>query len=729
MTREEDDFSKYYDRIEGEEIGEGRFSKVYKVKDKESNNLRAIKIMDIKNIRLSLINELIKQDVTNELNDIIKSFHNQIEYLQKCSQNNKNSVKYYEYFYKEDQFAIVMELCDGNLLDLIKLKRGFTIEEIREIMEQLNNSLQIMSQNNIPHRDLTLENILIKYENKEKTKYILKLSDYGISNQLLSLSKVITTKIGTQRFMAPEVLDGKKNGSESALWSIGVILYLLYFKNFPYTEIGEANILKQIQDLGNKYLKESENPIFDDLIRKLLVMEPEKRITWEQYFNHPFFNKKNKSEIKMTVLINKTDKKDEDEEFKNIFFLENDLYKETTDQNHNFINELNQNNSELYINDKRVNFCKYFKPEKEGEYKIKIINKEIIKNCSHLFWGCGHIISLDLSSFDSSNVTDMSHMFSNCFGLKEINLNNLNTEKVKDMSYMFNKCSLLTKISFPNSFNTQNVVDMNSMFNFCQVLSEINFSPSFKTNNVTNMHLMFGNCYNIKSLDLNYFSIEKVVDMSNMFDQCKNLETILYNEKTFVFKKTTNVDDIFNQCINLKKDIFPFNNDNKIEYKHMLQMKNFNLSIISNNANMAAIINENSNLQLPNLNPDINEENNKINGKQKNKKKKKKVNKNLNTEKKEEKVENAEIKLEFDLVNQDPFLKPYKDNIKRRYEHFKKILGEIEKNEKSLKNFALSYETMGVHILPNGDIKYREYAPGCKGISLFGDFNDWKKNQ
>ena len=81
------------------------------------------------------------------------------------------------------------------------------------------------------------------------------------------------------------------------------------------------------------------------------------------------------------------------------------------------------------------------------------------------------------------------------------------------------------------------------------------------------------------------------------------------------------------------------------------------------------------------------------------------------------------------MINQDPSLKQYEWCIKHRNEHFKKTLNEIEKNEKSLKDFALSYENMGVHILPNGDICYREYAPGCKGVSLFGDFNNWNKEQ
>ena len=100
-------------------------------------------------------------------------------------------------------------------------------------------------------------------------------------------------------------------------------------------------------------------------------------------------------------------------------------------------------------------------------------------------------------------------------------------------------------------------------------------------------------------------------------------------------------------------------------------------------------------------------------------------------EKPEEKKEVKEDKKisEYELINQDPSLKPYEWCIKRRNDHFKKTLHEIESNEKSLINFSQSYETMGVHVLPNGDIKYREYAPGCKGVSLFGEFNNWNKEE
>ena len=74
-------------------------------------------------------------------------------------------------------------------------------------------------------------------------------------------------------------------------------------------------------------------------------------------------------------------------------------------------------------------------------------------------------------------------------------------------------------------------------------------------------------------------------------------------------------------------------------------------------------------------------------------------------------------------------MKSYEWCIKRRNEHFKNQLKQIESNEVSLENFANSYQKMGLHLLPNNDIKYREYAPGAKGVALFGEFNNWDRNQ
>ena len=181
-----------------------------------------------------------------------------------------------------------MELCDDNLYNILKKKEGgFSIEEIREIILQLNKTFKIMNENNIIHRDLKLENILVKYINKEKTKYIVKLADYGISRKLKNLTNKLTN-IGTICTMAPEILKNEKYNDKCDLWSLGVIIYLLFFKNYPVHGQTEMALLNNIKLFEKKPLN-TNNELLDDLLSKLLKSDPKKRITWEQYFNHPFF--------------------------------------------------------------------------------------------------------------------------------------------------------------------------------------------------------------------------------------------------------------------------------------------------------------------------------------------------------------------------------------------------------------------------------------------------------
>ena len=222
--------------------------------------------------------------------------------IEGLNKENKNTVKYYESYQTKDEFAIVMELCDVNLLKyLVEIKqKPFDEEEIYDVLSQLNYTFRIMVETLLVHRDLKLENILIKYENKNKTKYTYKLTDYGASKQLLALTKKLQTTIGTCNYMAPEVLQrNKQYNQECDLWSLGVIIYILAFKEYPYDVKNEdcnnieAETLKLIKDKGQTILKEHNNQDLNDLIKRLLVIDPEERLTWKQYFDHPFFIKKN----------------------------------------------------------------------------------------------------------------------------------------------------------------------------------------------------------------------------------------------------------------------------------------------------------------------------------------------------------------------------------------------------------------------------------------------------
>ena len=295
VKREEEDFRKYYEII-GKPIGEGGFGKVYKVKEKEKNEERAIKVMDKEKIRNDYFSNNLCKMTDEDMKIYIDSYENEIKYMKIMEGKNKeniNTVKYYEYFHTENEFAIVMELCDNNLTKLFENKKkgeGLNIDEIYNILIQLNNSFKIMYENKIIHRDLKLENILIKYENKDK--YIVKLTDYGISKQLLNATH-LTTKIGSTKYMAPEILEGNNNYNEECdLWSLGVIIYRLYFIKYPYNNENEYGIINLINNYGHKILKETENEELNDLIKKLLIKEPKKRMSWKEYFNYSFLTKK-----------------------------------------------------------------------------------------------------------------------------------------------------------------------------------------------------------------------------------------------------------------------------------------------------------------------------------------------------------------------------------------------------------------------------------------------------
>ena len=97
-------------------------------------------------------------------------FERELEMMKKCYCDN--SVEIYGHFELEKYFIIVMELCDDTLFkELTKTKNGFTPKKIKEILLQLNNVFKLMNKNNIAHRNIEIHNILIKYLNKEKTKF------------------------------------------------------------------------------------------------------------------------------------------------------------------------------------------------------------------------------------------------------------------------------------------------------------------------------------------------------------------------------------------------------------------------------------------------------------------------------------------------------------------------------------------------------------------------------
>ena len=187
--------------------------------------------------------------------------------------------------------------------------------------------------------------------------------------------------------MAPEILKGKEYNYKCDLWSIGIIIYKLYFGKLPYTGLNEIAIINQIEQLGNKILKKTDNKELDDLIIKLLEIDPIKRLNWDLYFNHSFF-RKNK--------INLIYECKEENEY-NIFgkkFVEN-----------------NKNNIELIINGIESKLVeKYGFKKGTNNKEIKIKNK--MNNLESMFYDCYKLSNIEgLKYLDVKEIHNFSGLF------------------------------------------------------------------------------------------------------------------------------------------------------------------------------------------------------------------------------------------------------------------------------------------------------------------------------
>ena len=212
-----------------------------------------------------------------------------------------------------------------------------------------------------------------------------------------------------------------------------------------------------------------------------------------------------------------------------------------------------------------------------GEQKIKNFleldlsgfNTSNVTNMSQMFARMSNLTTLDLSSFDTSKVTNMSSMFENMYNLTTINLSSFNTSNVTNMSQMFARMSNLTTLDL-SSFDTSQVTNMSSMFFGMRDLTTLNLS-GFNTSNVTNMGYMFAYMSNLTTLNLSNFDTSQVTNMRGMFSGMYDLATL--NLSNFDTSKVTNMGFMFYSMTNLVA----------------LDLSNFNTSKVTNMNDMFSL--------------------------------------------------------------------------------------------------------------------------------------------
>lgn len=259
-------------------IGKGTFSQVFKGLNSETDELVAIKKIELDNLDSNLLNRMeIEIKLLKEF-----SHPNIVEFKDfiKITTIKDNSPKIIAY--------LILEYCAGGDLHNY-LKKG-AISEItaKKFIKQLADGIAYLKSKNVFHRDLKPHNILLN-----GLCDTIKITDFNfvklIDNNNIDLSQTIC---GSPLYMAPEILSDDFNGysSKSDLWSIGLIFYeMLHGKN-PFNDA--INII----DLKKKIIRPiSIKPDLSDSAKHLLInllkLDPDKRLSYQEFFNHPFLER------------------------------------------------------------------------------------------------------------------------------------------------------------------------------------------------------------------------------------------------------------------------------------------------------------------------------------------------------------------------------------------------------------------------------------------------------
>lgn len=198
---------------------------------------------------------------------------------------------------------------------------------------------------------------------------------------------------------------------------------------------------------------------------------------------------------------------------------------------------------------------------------------------SNMFYRCSNLTSLDVSGFDTSSARSLKSMFAYCKKLTSLDLSNFDTANVTDLNDLFIGCEQLQSIDM-TGWNTVNVTDMSGMFYKCQMLPSVNIAH-FDTSNVTKMASMFGYCYELVSVDMSGWDTSHVTTLSTMFFDCTKLPSL--NISSWNTASVTDMTSVFHYCYKLADlDVSGWNTSSVTSMKQMFyachELTNLDLS-------------------------------------------------------------------------------------------------------------------------------------------------------
>ena len=478
-------------------IKKGEYSEIFKEKNEKNEDV-VLKIINRSNISqvLNNINIINLDNYIREKIDLMKKINQSTEYSIKINNFNNNNDIFIEMEYFGDDLKKYFNKINNK-------EKEIKINIIKEIFTKINETLIIIEKNKEIHGDIKPEHILINDKEEKNINPIL--IDYFNFNNFSKKYNLYT---------APEILFNEneitKKNIKSDLWSIGIILYELYFNNFPFQSKDE---LLEIINSNKKLnlLKSDISKDFNDIIEKLLIINIDDRISFKDYINHNFWNnilnnnnsflnkdKMNNSNIEHNInKINENFEKLIDETKNNTFLTKKEYIFEFNSDN------IKKELDDFYENDlKGVEIFKFSGFARKYNFDNLKIN--VIQWIKKLKFS-----NLKKLHIDGNNIKNIE-------GLNELKLENLTHLYLHNNK--INNLIEFTKIQFINlSLLDLSKNDIKNLESFYKVkldkLKILNLSEN-KINDISNLkHLKFDN---LKILNLSFNEIDNIEVLSKV---------------------------------------------------------------------------------------------------------------------------------------------------------------------------------------------------------------------
>ncbi|KAE8661120.1 PRA1 family protein A2 isoform 2 [Hibiscus syriacus] len=257
----------------GRQIGSGSFSIVCHARHRVHGTEVAIK-----EIVMSRLNKKLQESLMSEIY-ILKRI------------NHPNIIRLHDIIEVPGKIHLVLEYCKGGDLSMYVTRHGSVPEATaKHFMQQLAAGLQVLRDNNLIHRDLKPQNLLLTTNDGNA---VLKIADFGFARSLQPKG-LAETLCGSPLYMAPEIMQLQKYDAKADLWSVGAILFQLVTGKTPFTGNNQIQLLQNILKSTDLHFP-AENDYLTadckDLCQKLLRRNPVERFTFEEFFNHPFLSR------------------------------------------------------------------------------------------------------------------------------------------------------------------------------------------------------------------------------------------------------------------------------------------------------------------------------------------------------------------------------------------------------------------------------------------------------